>query len=125
MPEDQQFPLTRISHLMRRSHRLDGGYSASPENRTRSDSPFILALGQFFPGHDPFAPVEHPVLGPFNHIGIEVPDKQTVDEIAARAKEAGCLILGPQQMSKRIGYICFVRDPEGNMVEFSYDQGGL
>ena len=27
------------------------------------------------------------------------------------------------QMPKRIGYICFVRDPEGNMVEFSYDQG--
>ena len=80
-------------------------------------------LGQFFPGHDPFAPVEHPTLGPFNHIGIEVPDKQTVDDIAAKAKDAGCLILGPQQMPKRIGYICFVRDPEGNMVEFSYDQG--
>ena len=80
-------------------------------------------LGQFFPGHDPFAPVEHPPLGPFNHIGIEVPDKQTVDETAARAKQAGCLILGPQQMPKRIGYICFLRDPEGNIVEFSYDQG--
>ena len=40
-------------------------------------------------------PVEHPTLGPFNHIGIEVPDKQTVDDIAAKAKDAGCLILGP------------------------------
>ena len=59
----------------------------------------------------------------FNHIGIEVPDKQTVDETAARAKQTGCLILGPQQMPKRIGYICFLRDPEGNIVEFSYDQG--
>ena len=101
----------------------EDGYSAWLGDKSRSDSPFILVLGQFFPGHDPFAPVEHPPLGPFNHIGIEVPDKQTVDEIAARAKQAGCLILGPQQMPKRIGYICFLRDPEGNMVEFSYDQG--
>ena len=27
------------------------------------------------------------------------------------------------QLAERIGYICFLRDPEGNMVEFSYDQG--
>lgn len=101
----------------------EDGYSAWLGDKSQSESPFILVLGQFFPGHDPFAPVEHPTLGPFNHIGIEVPDKQTVDDIAAKAKDAGCLILGPQQMPKRIGYICFVRDPEGNMVEFSYDQG--
>ena len=51
----------------------EDGYSAWLGDKSRSDSPFILVLGQFFPGHDPFAPVEHPPLGPFNHIGIEVP----------------------------------------------------
>ncbi|MFT5351578.1 MAG: lactoylglutathione lyase [Planctomycetota bacterium] len=101
----------------------EDGYGAWLGDKTQSKSPFILVLAQFFEGHDPFAPIKHPTLGPFAHIGIEVPDKQGVDDIAAKAKEAGCLILGPQQMPKRIGYICFLRDPEGNMVEFSYDQG--
>ena len=31
--------------------------------------------------------------------------------------------MGPVKMPRRIGYICFVRDPEGNVVEFSFDQG--
>jgi hypothetical protein len=26
-------------------------------------------------------------------------------------------------MPKHIGYICFLKDPDGNTVEFSYDQG--
>ncbi len=101
----------------------EDGYAAWLADSTQIDNPFILVLGQFNPGHDPFAPMEHPALGPFAHIGIEVPDKEMIDETAAKAKAAGCLILGPQQMPKRIGYICFLRDPEGNMVEFSYDQG--
>jgi len=25
-------------------------------------------------------------------------------------------------MPKQIGYVCFVKDPDGNTVEFSYDQ---
>lgn len=101
----------------------EDGYSAWLGDSSNAEDPFILVLGQFLEGHDPFAPMEHPPLGPFAHIGIEVPDKQTIDDIAAKGKEAGCLILGPRQMPKRIGYICFLRDPEGNMVEFSYDQG--
>jgi len=87
------------------------------------DSPFILVLGQFYEGHDPFAPAAHPPMGPFAHIGIELPTKQAIDDVAAKAKAAGCLALGPRQMPKRIGYICFVKDPDGNTIEFSYDQG--
>ena len=101
----------------------EDGYGAWMGDSNDAESPFILVLGQFFEGHDPFAPLEHPPLGPFAHIGIEVPEKAMVDEAAAKGKEAGCLILGPQQMPKRIGYICVLRDPEGNVVEFSYDQG--
>jgi hypothetical protein len=29
----------------------------------------------------------------------------------------------PTMMPDPIGYICMLRDPDGNMVEFSYDQG--
>ena len=90
---------------------------------TQAESPFILVLGQFFEGHDPFAPAVHPPMGPFAHIGIEAPSKEAVDEIAAQAKAVGCLGLGPVQMPKRIGYVCFIKDPDGNTVEYSFDQG--
>ena len=43
--------------------------------------------------------------------------------IAAKARAAGCLALGPLQMPKQIGYVCFIKDPDGNTVEYSYDQG--
>ena len=43
--------------------------------------------------------------------------------IAARAQHAGCLAMAPTEMPDPIGYICMLRDPDGNMVEFSFDQG--
>ncbi len=89
----------------------------------QAEEPFILVLAQFFEGKDPFAPAKHPTLAPFAHIGIEVTSKEEVDEIAAKGKESGCLALGPQQMPKHVGYICFLNDPDGNTIEFSYDQG--
>ena len=112
---------THLRVLMREED--EDGYSVWLGDETEVDHPFILVLGQFFEGHDPFAPAEHPALGPFAHIGIEVPSRQMIDDTAAKAREADCLVLGPVQMPKRIGYICFLRDPEGNMIEFSYDQG--
>lgn len=90
---------------------------------SNSEDPFLLVVGEFFEGKDPFAPATHPPLGPFAHIGIEMPDRESIDSIAKRAEEAGCLALGPMQMPKRVGYICFLKDPEGNTVEYSYDQG--
>jgi catechol 2,3-dioxygenase-like lactoylglutathione lyase family enzyme len=65
----------------------------------------------------------HAILAPFAHIGIEVPTKEMVDEYAARAKEKGFLALGPLQLPDPVGYVCFIKDPDGNLVEFSWDQG--
>ncbi|HEX4710809.1 VOC family protein [Phenylobacterium sp.] len=89
----------------------------------QSEAPFVLVLGQFYEGHDPFAPAVHPPMGPFAHIGIEAPTKQDVDDIAARAKAEGSLAFGPVQMPKQIGYVCFIKDPDGNTIEYSHDQG--
>ncbi|MHB8528918.1 MAG: VOC family protein [Caulobacteraceae bacterium] len=114
----------RYTHLRLLSRGEDqNGRNAWLGDRTQADSPFVLVLGEFFEGHDPFAPAAHPPLGPFAHIGIELPTREAVDEVAARAKAEGCLGLGPVQMPKQIGYVCFVKDPDGNTVEFSYDQG--
>ena len=92
-------------------------------DKSQHEQPFVLVFQQFAEGKDPFAPAEHHPMGPFAHIGIELPTKEAVDEAAKRAEESGCLIRGPVRMPKRIGYICFVRDPEGNVIEFSFDQG--
>ena len=99
------------------------GYNAWIGDATQADSPFVLVLAQFLEGKDPFAPAKHPILAPFAHIGIEVPTKEMVDEIAERGRAAGCLSFGPKEMAKQIGYICFLTDPDGNTIEFSYDQG--
>ena len=48
---------------------------------------------------------------------------QMAYDIAKRAEAAGCLAMPPTMMPPPIGYICMVADPDGNMVEFSWDQG--
>jgi len=101
----------------------DNGYGAWLGDSSQKEHPFVLVLMQFHQGKDPFSPAMHHPLGPFAHIGIEMPEKRFVDEVAIKADKAGCLTMGPVKMPRRIGYICFVRDPEGNVVEFSFDQG--
>ncbi len=114
----------RFTHLRLLSRGEDeDGKNAWLGDETQADSPFILVLGQFYEGHDPFAPAPHHPMGPFAHMGIEVESHDAIDEIAERGKAAGCLAFGPRQMPKQIGYICMLKDPDGNTVEFSYDQG--
>jgi lactoylglutathione lyase len=114
----------RYTHLrLLQQQQDDDGRNAWLGDPTQADSPFVLVLGHFFPGHDPFAPAPHHPMGPFAHIGIEAPNKEDVDRIAADAAAAGCLAFGPRQMPKSIGYVCFIKDPDGNIVEYSYDQG--
>ena len=114
----------RHTHLKLLSRGEDkDGKNAWLGDETQADSPFVLVLGQFYEGHDPFAPTPHLPMGPFAHIGIELPTKEAVDEMAATGKAEGCLAFGPMQMPKQIGYICFLKDPDGNTIEYSFDQG--
>ncbi len=88
-----------------------------------TDNPFILVVAQFYEGCDPFADAPHTVLAPFAHLGIELPEEVDVDAVAERGREAGCLTMPPTMMPPPIGYICMLTDPDGNTVEFSWDQG--
>lgn len=112
---------THLEELARNQDAM--GRGAWMGDRTQADQPFILVMAEFFEGKDPFAPAEHGKLAPFAHIGIEVTSREAVEKIAEKAKEAGCLALPPTQMPAPVGYICFLSDPDGNMVEFSFDQG--
>jgi lactoylglutathione lyase len=99
------------------------GYGAWLGQPDSADKPFILVLAHFFPATDPFGGYPQEVLAPFAHLGVELPSHADIDAIAARAEPAGCLAMAPREMPAPIGYICMLRDPDGNMIEFSFDQG--
>ena len=48
--------------------------------------------------------------------------RDAVDAMAEKARAAGYLVWEPRQEPYPVGYYCGVRDPDGNMVEFSYGQ---
>jgi catechol 2,3-dioxygenase-like lactoylglutathione lyase family enzyme len=98
----------------------DVGRSAWMGQPDMVERPFIVVFVSFDRDR---ASGPHPVLAPFAHLGIEVPDRNEVDDVAARGREAGCLMWEPQQLPYPVGYVCALRDPDGNLVEFSHDQG--
>lgn len=104
----------------------DSGESAWLSNDGQVETPFVLVLAQLQPHVGSQFGIEagkpHRTLGPFAHIGIELPRREDVDAIAEKARAMGCLHWEPQQMSDYVGYICAVTDPDGNVIEFSYNQ---
>ncbi|MCB1000886.1 MAG: VOC family protein [Acidimicrobiales bacterium] len=96
------------------------GYGAWLGHPDMADKPFILVLVSFFKDQDKGP---QPIMAPFAHIGMEMPTKEAVDAIAEQGKAAGCLAWPPTLMPDPIGYICALTDPDGNMIEFSFDQG--
>lgn len=104
----------------------ENGESAWLSNEGQVETPFVLVLAEF---NDEVAPrfgidKDKPAttLAPFAHIGIEMPNRSDIDEIARRADEIGALEWEPRDMAAHIGYICAVRDPDGNTIEFSHNQ---
>jgi catechol 2,3-dioxygenase-like lactoylglutathione lyase family enzyme len=102
------------------------GRGAWLSNDKQVEDPFVLVIAEFFPevagrfGQEPGHPV--PTLTPFAHIGIELPTKEEVDAVAEKARLMGVLHWEPQQMAPHIGYICAAKDPDGNVIEFSFNQ---
>ena len=56
------------------------------------------------------------------HFGYDLPSREAVDEIAARGAADGVLLQGPVYAGPIVGYFCMLRDPDGNIVEFSHGQ---
>lgn len=102
------------------------GRGAWLSNKGQVDSPFVLVLAEFIAsvgerfGIEPGKPV--PTLAPFAHIGIELPKREDIDIVAAKARKMGNLRWEPMEMAAHIGYICAVDDPDGNTIEFSHNQ---
>jgi lactoylglutathione lyase len=104
----------------------ENGRGAWLSNDKQAKDPFVLVIAEFLPevagrfGQTPGEKV--PTLAPFAHIGIELPHREDVDAVAAKAKEMGCLQWEPKDMAAHIGYICAAKDPDGNVIEFSHNQ---
>lgn len=112
---------TRYTPLELLDRREDAdGMNAWLGHSDQPDTPFILVLVHFFRDKDKGP---SPIMAPFAHIGIEVPERADVDRIAAQAKEEGCLHWDAQDMPPPIGYICAILDPDHNVIEISHNQG--
>lgn len=94
------------------------GESAWLSNDQQVETPMVLVLVSF--NKDKGGQLG--LLHPFAHIGIEVPERSDVDAIAEQARAAGNLHWEPRDMPPPVGYICALKDPDGNVVEISHNQ---
>ena len=60
--------------------------------------------------------------GYMDHFGFHVTSRADVDAIAERAREAEILVDAPQYAGPVVGYYCTIKDPDGNLLEFSCEQ---
>ena len=95
------------------------GKNAWLSHEGQVETPFVLVLVMFYENQG--AP--QPQLAPFAHLGIELPTRAEVDAVAERGRAAGCLAWEPRDLPAPVGYVCALHDPDGNVVEFSHDQG--
>lgn len=58
----------------------------------------------------------------FSHFGFALESREAVDAISVRARDQGRLTWEARQDPYPAGYHCGVADPNGNIVEFSFDQ---
>ena len=79
------------------------------------ESEFIFVLLDGGPGRDQDQ-------RDYSHFGFALSSRDQVDAIAAKARQAGCLVWAPRDEPYPVGYYCGLRDPDGNVVEFSHGQ---
>jgi catechol 2,3-dioxygenase-like lactoylglutathione lyase family enzyme len=82
--------------------------------RDRGREFVIVLIGA--PHADPVSPA------PLAHLGYAVASREEVDRRAALARVDALLVEEPRDAGPIVGYYCIVKDPDGNLVEFSYGQ---
>jgi catechol 2,3-dioxygenase-like lactoylglutathione lyase family enzyme len=103
---------------------LRTAWIANREDRTEEAARFVIVLIE---GKLPTAITgdikeEYGFLRSIAHLGISLDTRDDVDRVAELAREDGALVLGPMYRNPVVGYICLVRDPDGNNIEFSVEQ---
>ena len=95
--------------------RIDGGVRVVWLGEAAHDADFVIVAITLAPGTSSVPP--H-----LAHFGYDLPSRAAVDELAGRAAAEGVLVQGPADAGPIVGYFCMLRDPDGNLVEFSHGQ---
>lgn len=103
---------------------MRSAWIANTEDKTATSARFVIVImeGKLPTQITGDIKEEYWFLRSIAHLGISLNSREDVDRIAAMAKEDGILVLGPVYRNPVVGYICLVRDPDGNNVEFSVEQ---
>lgn len=96
--------------------RIDDGVHVAWLSESATDPAFVIVAIGMPPQSEPGFPTR------FGHFGYDLHSREAVDDIAARGRAAGTLVHGPVDAGPIVGYYCMLRDPDGNMVEFSHGQ---
>jgi catechol 2,3-dioxygenase-like lactoylglutathione lyase family enzyme len=70
----------------------------------------------------PGGPGREQISTDYSHLGFALDSKEAVDAIANKARSDGILEWEPRQEPYPVGYYCGIRDPDGNLIEFSFGQ---
>jgi len=65
---------------------------------------------------------EYGFLRSISHLGISCETRDDVDRLAAMQRRTAACCSGPCNRNVVVGYICVVKDPDGNNLEFSVEQ---
>jgi catechol 2,3-dioxygenase-like lactoylglutathione lyase family enzyme len=103
---------------------LRTAWIANQRDLTEAAARFVIVLIEGSVPKDVVGDIkeEYTFLTSFSHLGISLDTRADVDRIAEMAKEEGILFLGPMYRNEVVGYICLIKDPDGNNVEFSVEQ---
>jgi catechol 2,3-dioxygenase-like lactoylglutathione lyase family enzyme len=76
--------------------------------------PFVIVLSER-------SQVDHPLVPPA-HLGVACESREDVEQLCTLARGEGRLLNGPRDAGPPIGYVAFIRDPDGHTLEVSFGQ---
>ncbi len=101
----------RMQVVHRRTVPATGLDVAWMSDKTR---PFVVVLSER-------SKVDHPLVPPA-HLGVACASREEVDRLCALARGERRLLNGPRDAGPPIGYVAFIRDPDGHTLEVSFGQ---
>ena len=103
---------------------LRTAWLANEADRTATSARFVIVLisGSLPTNITGDIQEEYGFLTSISHLGLSLDSREEVDAVAAMAAEDGVLVIGPMYRNPVVGYICMIKDPDGNNLEFSVEQ---
>jgi len=59
---------------------------------------------------------------PISHLGVACESREEVDRLSHEARAEDILLEGPEDCGPPVGYLAFIKDPDGHTLEVSFGQ---